>query len=136
MIDYLSNHLWQTWAVVAFLCLIMELMAGDFFITCFAIGAVGAAIAAAVGAPFVVQVILFAVITLLAIFFVRPFALKYLHRGDEERVSNADALLGRQGKVVETIEQGGFGRVVIDGDNWKARTADGQPIEEGSTVTA
>ena len=135
MIDYLSQHLWQTWAVVAFLCLIMELMAGDFFITCFAIGAVGAAILAAVGVPFVVQVILFAVITLLAIFFVRPFALRYLHRADEDRVSNADALMGRQGRVVETIEQDGFGRVVIDGDNWKARAADGQPIAEGTTVT-
>lgn len=135
MIDYLSQHLWQTWAVVAFLCLIMELMAGDFFITCFAIGAVGAAISAVVGASFVVQVILFAVITLLAIFFVRPFALRYLHRGDDDRVSNADALMGRQGRVVEPIEKGGFGRVVIDGDNWKARTADGQPIEAGCTVT-
>ena len=39
MIDYLSQHLWQTWAVIAVICLILELTAGDFFIMCFSIGA-------------------------------------------------------------------------------------------------
>ena len=29
MIDYLSQHLWQTWAVIAVICLILELTAGD-----------------------------------------------------------------------------------------------------------
>ena len=31
MIDYLSQHLWQTWAVIAVICLILELTAGDFW---------------------------------------------------------------------------------------------------------
>lgn len=43
MIDYLAQHLWQTWAVVAVACLILELTAGDFFIICFSIGAAFAA---------------------------------------------------------------------------------------------
>ena len=45
MIDYLSQHLWQTWAVIAVICLILELTAGDFFIMCFSIGAVFASVA-------------------------------------------------------------------------------------------
>ena len=35
MIEYLAQHLWQMWAVVAVICLILELTAGDFFIICF-----------------------------------------------------------------------------------------------------
>ena len=50
MIEYLAQHLWQTWAVVAVVCLILELTAGDFFIICFSIGAVFAAIVAVLGA--------------------------------------------------------------------------------------
>ena len=50
MIDYLSQHLWQFWAVVAVVCLILELTAGDFFIMCFSIGAAFACGAAALGA--------------------------------------------------------------------------------------
>ena len=37
MIDYIMQNLWQMWAVVAVICLILELTAGDFFIICFAI---------------------------------------------------------------------------------------------------
>ena len=133
MIEYLSEHLWQMWAVIAVLCLILELTAGDFFILCFSIGAAFAAMSAAFGAGFYVQLAVFAVFTLVSLFLVRPFALRYLHRNDENRVSNADALLGRHGKVVETIEADGFGRVQIDGDVWKAVTK-GETIPVGTTV--
>ncbi|MBR7087658.1 MAG: NfeD family protein [Prevotella sp.] len=133
MIEYLSEHLWQMWAVIAVLCLILELTAGDFFILCFSIGAAFAAMSAAFGAGFYVQLAVFAVFTLVSLFLVRPFALRYLHRNDENRVSNADALLGRHGKVVETIEADGFGRVQIDGDVWKA-VSKGETIPVGTTV--
>ncbi len=46
---------------------------------------------------------------------VRPIALKYLHQGTDKRLSNVDALIGREGKVTDTIEAGGYGRVKIDG---------------------
>ena len=134
MIDYLAQHLWQMWAVVAVVCLILELMAGDFFIICFSIGSVFAVITAAVGGNFYLQLLMFAVFTLVSLFWVRPFAQRYLHKGEDNRVSNADALLYRHGKVVETIKAGGFGRVQIDGDIWKAVTNEAADIPEGSNV--
>lgn len=134
MIDYLMQHLWQLWAVVGLICLILELTAGDFFIICFAIGAVPAAIVAALGAGTYYQIVVFAVITLVSLFYVRPFAKRYLHKGEDKRISNADALLGRQGRVVETVEADGFGRVQIDGDIWKAVTKGGVDIPEGDNV--
>ena len=134
MIDFLAQHLWQMWAVVAVVCLILELMAGDFFIICFSIGAVFAAIAAAFGLGFYSQLVAFAVFTLISLFWVRPFAKRYLRKGEDRRVSNADALPGRQGRVVETVEADGFGRVQIDGDVWKAVTKESADIPEGSNV--
>ena len=122
------------WAVVAVVCLILELMAGDFFIICFSIGAVFAAIAAAFGLGFYSQLVAFAVFTLISLFWVRPFAKRYLRKGEDNRVSNADALMGRQGRVVETVEADGFGRVQIDGDIWKAVTQESVDIPEGTNV--
>ena len=122
------------WAVIAVVCLILELTAGDFFIICFSIGAVFAAITAAVGGGIYLQLVMFAVFTLISLFWVRPFAQRYLHKGEDNRVSNADALLGRQGRVVETVKADGFGRVQIDGDIWKAVTNETQDIPEGSNV--
>ena len=134
MIDYLAQHLWQMWAVIAVVCLILELTAGDFFIICFSIGAVFAAIMAAVGGGIYLQLLMFAVFTLISLFWFRPFAQRYLHKGEDNRVSNADALLGRQGRVVETVKADGFGRVQIDGDIWKAVTNETADIPEGRNV--
>ena len=134
MIDYLSQHLWQMWAVVAVVCLILELTAGDFFIMCFSIGAVFATIAAACGIGFYWQLAVFALFTLISLFLVRPIALRYLHKNDQYRESNADAIIGRRGRVVETIEAGGYGRVAIDGDVWKALTASGEAVGVGTYV--
>ena len=134
MIEYLAQHLWQMWAVIAVVCLILELTAGDFFIICFSIGAVFAAIMAAVGGGIYLQLLMFAVFTLISLFWVRPFAQRYLHKGEDNRVSNAEALLGRQGRVIESVKAGGFGRVQIDGDIWKAVTNETQDIPEGSNV--
>ena len=134
MIEYLAQHLWQMWAAAAVVCLILELTAGDFFIICFSIGAFFAAIAAAVGAGIYVQLLTFAVFTLISLFWVRPFAQRYLHKGEDNRVSNADALLGRQGRVVEPVKADGYGRVQIDGDIWKAVTNETQDIPEGTNV--
>jgi len=134
MIDYLAQHLWQVWTVVAVACLILELTAGDFFIICFSIGAVFAAITAALGGGIYLQLVMFAVFTLVSLFWVRPFAQRYLHKGEDNRVSNADALIGRQGRVVETVRADGFGRVQIDGDIWKAVTNETVDIPEGAAV--
>ena len=123
------------WSVLAVICLILELMAGDFFIICFSIGAVFAALSAALGGGIYVQLASFAVCTLISLFWVRPFAKRYLRKGEDARVSNADALLGRQGRVVEAIEADGFGRVQIDGDIWKAVTNERQSIPAGSNVS-
>ena len=134
MIEYLAQHLWQMWAVVAVVCLILELTAGDFFIICFSIGSVFAAITAALGGGIYLQLLMFAVFTLISLFWVRPFAQRYLHKGEDNRVSNADALINRQGRVVETVKADGFGRVQIDGDIWKAVTNEPADIPEGRNV--
>jgi membrane protein implicated in regulation of membrane protease activity len=134
MIEYLAQHMWQMWAVVAVICLILELMAGDFFIICFAIGALGAVLSALMSESFYLQLFAFAVFSLVALVYVRPFAKRYLHKGEDKRVSNADALMDRHGRVVETVKADGFGRVQIDGDVWKAVTNESEDIAAGKNV--
>lgn len=134
IIEYFKENLWQMWTAAFFVLLILEVFSGDFFIMSFAIGALASVLAAACGMSFTVQVIVFACVSVLTLFFVRPAALRYLHRNDDHRASNAEAVIGREGTVSEAIEAGGYGRVAIDGDDWKARTADGSPIDKGVRV--
>lgn len=120
--DYLLQHLWTVWAVVAMLCLIMELSSGDFYVTCFGVGAAVALVASLAGVPLWAQVVVFAVFSVLSIFFLRPHLVALLERSASHRVSNADAIIGRVGEVSETITAGRYGRVKLDGDDWKAQS--------------
>ena len=57
MIDYFALHMWQIWAILSVVCLILELTAGDFFIICFSIGAVFACLTDALGGGIILQLI-------------------------------------------------------------------------------
>ena len=132
MIEYFLNNMWQVWGIVAVLCLILELSSGDFFIICFSIGAVFAIISAVIGLNVYWQIFIFAIFSLLSVMFVRPVALRWLHKNEPNKPSNADALLGRTGRVTEAIKAGGNGYVQIDGDLWKAVSQ--TDIAVGTTV--
>lgn len=134
MIDYLKDNLWLVWTLVVVLALIFEVSSGTFYLLCFAIGAVCAVIASLLFVPFWVQVLVFVVFSLVSVFAVRPLVVRYLHTGGTSRLSNADALLGREGRVVEPIGSGVAGYVRIDGDEWKAVSLDGSPIGQGEQV--
>lgn len=120
MIDYLSQNLWLFWTIITFVCLIMELSSGDFYVTCFAIGALVSIVASVIGLPFWMQVVVWAVCSVLSIWLIRPHLVHAIHKGADERKSNAEALIGQVGEVSQTIMVGGYGRVKLDGDDWKA----------------
>ena len=65
----------------------------------------------------------------------RVVLLKSLHKGGEDRRSNADALAGQIGEVTEMIPAGGYGRVKLDGDDWKAEAPHlAEPLAVGDKV--
>ncbi len=134
MIEYFAENLWQMWSLIAVICLILEITNGDFYLMCFAIGGILTAIITVTGLEFYAQLLLFSIFSVACIFFVRPVVIKYLHTKDSYRPSNADAIIGRYGHVSQTIVENGYGRVAIDGDDWKAISADNKSIEQGQKV--
>ncbi len=134
MTEFFTSNLWLIWVIISIVCLILELSSGDFFILCFAIGSAFSAILAGCGASLTWQILMFAVISALSLFLVRPALLMKLHKPTMERLSNAEAVVGQEGRVSETIEANGYGRVAIDGDDWKALSADGSAIAKDTRV--
>ena len=135
MTEYLISNLWAVWIAIAIVCLIIELGSGDFFVTCFAIGALCAMLTSFLCVPLWFQILAFALCSVLSIIFIRPSMLRHVHNR-KERLSNADALIGRTGTVIEAIAPEGFGYVKVDGDEWKAQpqTQTDTTINVGETV--
>lgn len=134
MIDYLISNLWFVWALICLLALILELLSGTFYLMCFSIGAASSILVSIFPTPFWVQVLAFAVASALCVFCVRPFAVCYLHPSHANRTSNAEALIGRDGIVIEPITAENPGYVKVDGDEWRAVAADGRGVAKGALV--
>lgn len=133
MLTYFYTNLWLLWLIVSFVCLIVELSSGDFYFVCFALGALVSIIFATFDAPFIAQLLAWVIASVLCLVFVRPSLVRRLHN-KAERKSNADALIGRQAKVTEVIPADGYGYVQIDGDLWRAVSADNAEITVGTIV--
>lgn len=124
--------IWHIWAIVAILLVIGEIFTAGFALICFAVGAVGGAVSAALGATMEWQLGIFAAATFVSFLAVRPLLKRLLSK--DEVPTNADALIGRVAKVTEAIEVGGKGRVAIDGDVWQAESDEQSEIAVGQKV--
>jgi len=134
MMEFLTTNLWLIWLIISIVCLTLEVSSGDFYITCFAVGALAGVAVSLMGVPFWVQVLAFAAFSVLSIWLIRPRLLHWMEARADKRVSNADALIGRIGVVSETVVAGGYGRVKIDGDDWKAESDSTADLQKGEKV--
>ncbi|GHH88544.1 membrane protein [Streptomyces sulfonofaciens] len=99
----------------------------------FAVGAVAAAVVAALGGGVVLQVLVFVILSVALIAVVRRIANRHrLQR--PELATGVDALKGKQAVVLERVDSGG-GRIKLAGEIWSARSLDGtQSYEVGQEV--
>ncbi|MGC9317607.1 MAG: NfeD family protein [Armatimonadota bacterium] len=120
------------WIIAGVVALIIELLSVTFFMLwvaggCFAAAIVSALLPGVVWAPWAA----FGVATALLLYLGRPIAQRF----QQEKLipSNVDAMVGREGIVLETIDPvSNTGRVRVGSDEWRAR-AD-ETIEAGQRV--
>lgn len=126
---------WVIWIIVACAFGVGEIVTTSFFLAPFGVGAVAAAIAAAVGAPAVIAWAVFLVVSIVMLTVVRPIARAHLNTPPKIRTGTA-ALIGRRVMVVERIANDeAVGCVRVDGEIWTARAYDDdQVIEAGTPV--
>lgn len=128
-------NLTTIWLVVFVACIVVEIISMGLTTIWFAGGALIAAVAAVIGTPLWIQILLFAVVSLVLLYFTRPIAVKYFNK---DRVkTNAESLVGKQAIVISEIDNlQGIGQVTVGGQEWSARTtAEGITLPVGSVVT-
>ncbi len=129
-------EIWQIWIVAALVLIIIEIFTSGFAIACLSVGCLLAAICAGFELSIAWQFGFFALGTFFGFIFVRPFVLKLMNKKTNNDVTtNMDNLIGRKAIVSEKIEKDGYGRVKIDGDDWKAHMEDDGEAEVGEKVT-
>lgn len=128
-------EIWHLWIIGALIMFIIEIFTVGFAAICLSLGAIAAAISAAVGCSFKIQLLWFSIFTLLSFVVIRPFVMKLFKQNKNERKSGIDALIGRSAIVTEAIDpENNKGRIAVDGDTWKAVSEDNSYINKDSHV--
>ena len=122
------------WISLLIALVVIELITLGLTTIWFAGGALVALVANILDAPWIVQWVLFFLVSIVLLLATRPFAIRYVNKG---RIStNADSLIGQLGIVEQEIDNlKAMGNVMINGQEWTARSFSSEVlIEKGKTV--
>ena len=121
------------WLALFVILAVSELITMGLTSIWFAVGALAACLVSALGANLIVQAIVFVVVSILILLFIRPFAVNYINKDSEK--TNVESMEGKVGEVTADINNVlATGNVKIDGMDWTARTDNGEIIEAGEYV--
>ena len=121
------------WLIVAAVALVVEIISLGLSSIWFTGGGLVAALAACLGAPLWLQILLFIVVSTILLLTMRPFAQKHLAIGQEK--TNIDSIIGRTEQVMETIDNNArSGKIRLGDVDWRAVSEDGSVIPEGTLV--
>lgn len=126
---------WHIWIIIAVLLFIVEIFTTGFLTAVLALGCIAAGIASYFDYGIKIQFLTFSIATLIGFFGIRPFMIKFAHRKSGKIKTNMEALVGKVGKVTEIIDPNkNQGRVMVEGDDWKAETENDEIIDIGERV--
>ena len=122
---------WMVWLGAALVMVGVEAATVDFTFLMLAAGALGGSVAAAFGAPFLVQAIVASGMAVVMLAVVRPM-LKRRFTVKQHHAMGAEANLGRSAYVLDRVTTTS-GQIKLGGETWTARTR-GAAIEPGEEV--
>ena len=122
------------WLAVAIVLLVVAIITLGLTTIWFAGGALVACVAAALQADFLVQMILFLVVSVVMLFFTRPVAMRYMNKNRTK--TNSESLVGKEAVVLQEINNlKASGQVQLNGIEWTARAENMEDvIEKGAIV--
>jgi membrane protein implicated in regulation of membrane protease activity len=123
---------WIVWVIVAFVFIILEISTPSMlFFTCLAVGCFVAAIFSFFGVSHIAGYIVFAIVSIVSLFTIRPLFKKTMKESESIK-TNVDALIGKSALVTEKISLQKDGFVKVGGEIWLAQSD--FDIEEGQYV--
>ncbi|MDO4792243.1 MAG: NfeD family protein [Buchananella hordeovulneris] len=119
--------MWLIWAIAVLVLSLIEILVVDLTFLMFAGGAL-----AAMGASFFtdslsIQVGVFAVVSTLLLFLVRPWARNLILKSSPQLRTNAAGLIGKPAVALSTVTYEN-GRVKLEGEEWSAKLS---PVAQG-----
>ena len=130
MMNFILQNLPWFWLAMAIIFTLIEVFTAGLTTIWFAIGSIPMIFLSFLPIPFLYQVLIMLVISIVLLIFTRPFFVKKLNANKEK--TNVDALLGKIALVTKKITKFEKGEVKIDGKIWTAKSVSEEDLEEGT----
>ncbi|MEG0453562.1 MAG: NfeD family protein [Coprobacillus sp.] len=117
------------WTIILVISIIVEAITIDLVSIWFGVGALCALLCEALGLSLTIQVVVFALVSIICIIGARPISKKYL-RGNTIK-TNLDRTIGQHCLVTERITADNKGEVKVMGTLWMATSQNNETIEAG-----
>lgn len=121
------------WIIVAIIALVIEVMTAVALTSVwFVVGAIAAALLSLFSANFIIQCILFIVVSIVALLLLRPFLVEKL-RGNTV-ATNYDRLIGKHTALTKAITKNSWGCLKLLGNEWSCVTMNEEELPIGTEV--
>lgn len=126
-------NMYIVWAIAIVTFGVFEGVTAQLVSIWFVIGAVAALASVAFGASIPVQIVIFTVVSIIALIITRPLVRKHINVKAEK--TNADRCIGQEAVVIEEIDNlSSKGQVKTLGQVWTARSSDASIIAKDTVV--
>lgn len=128
-----DSYITIAWLVLMVILLIMEIVTVGLTCIWAAGGALAALLLNVAGFPVIVQVIAFFVVTIVLLFFTRPFAMRVINTKREK--TNYEGIIGKIIRISERVDNiAQTGTAVVNGQEWTVRAEQDADILEVGTI--
>jgi len=118
------------WFIAFLVLLFIEVITINLVTIWFAVGALAAFITSLITESFIIQMIVFLVVSVIALLITKPLIKKF--KGFQVTPTNFDRVIGQEGEVTKKISKNEYGEVKVFGNTWTAYSK--QTIKEGEKV--
>jgi membrane protein implicated in regulation of membrane protease activity len=127
----LTNSIY--WLIVLAVLIFIEIMTLGLTTIWFAGGALVAFVVSLFFDNLILELVLFLVVSMALLYFTRPLVLKYFN--PKRTKTNYEGVIGKDALVIITIDNmNAVGQVIVDGQEWSAKSLEGKIIEKGASV--
>lgn len=122
------------WIIILALLIFIEIITLGITTIWFAGGALVAFIVSLFFDNLILEIILFLAVSLSLLYFTKPIVMKYFNSNNTK--DGYEGVIGKEAVVITTIDnRNTMGQVDVDGQEWSARSLNGDVIEKGTLVT-
>ncbi|MCB2362443.1 NfeD family protein [Clostridium estertheticum] len=119
------------WIVVAVAALAIDITTSSFMFVWFAVGAVGAILSIGLGAPIIVQIIVFVAISGVVMSIGYPIVKKTIKKTVKKTLTMEEGYIGQEFTITKDIDE--KGNIKFQGIYWTVKNV-GEPLKKGDLV--